>query len=102
MKWFSFLLALILIGSHAKADEGDQYAQIYILIEEGDYLNNAGKPNLALPKYIEGQTALLRFQQSNPNWNPDVVKFRLSDVAAKIAELSARPKTRRPLTGKTS
>src|SRR5262249_45983295 len=91
MKWFPVLLALVLTCSHAKADEGDQYAQIYLLIEEGDYLNTAGKSSQALSKYIEGQTALTRFQQANPNWNSDVVKFRLNDIAAKIAALSTKP-----------
>ena len=93
MKWFSVLLALLLTCSQARPDEGNQYAQIYALIEEGDYLSTSGKTSQALAKYVEGQTALIRFQQSNPNWNPDVVKFRLSDVAAKIALLSAKPAT---------
>src|SRR5207244_2003026 len=39
----------------------------------------------ALTKYLEAQTALQRLQKAYPDWNGQVVKFRLNYVAEKIA-----------------
>ena len=63
----------------------DQYVRIYNLIQEADKLNSGGQPSEALPKYLEAQTALQRFQKGYPDWNPKVISFRLNYVAAKIA-----------------
>ena len=89
MKWFSIIAALFLALSSARAQgPDDQYIQIYNLIQEADKLNNDLQPADALPKYLEAQTALHRFQKGYPDWNPTVISFRLSYVAAKIAALS--------------
>jgi hypothetical protein len=91
MKWCSVIVALFLALSGAWAQGADdQYIQIYNLIQEADKLNNDLQPSDALPKYLEAQTALQRFQNGYPDWNPTVISFRLSYVATKIAALSAR------------
>jgi Tfp pilus assembly protein PilF len=91
MKWFSVIVALLLAVSGARADgPDDQYIRIYTLIQEADRLADSGQPSEALPKYREAQTALQRFQAGYPDWNVQVVKFRLTYVAAKIATVSPR------------
>jgi hypothetical protein len=91
MKWFSIIVALLLALSGARAEgPDDQYIRIYTLIQEADKLNSSGQPSEALPKYLEAQTALQRFQAGYPDWNVKVIKFRLSYVAGKIAAASAR------------
>lgn len=91
MKWYSVMVALFLALSGAWAqDLDDQYIQIYNLIQEADKLNNDLQPSVALSKYLEAQTALQGFQKGHPRWNPKVINLRLSDVATKIAALSAR------------
>ena len=91
MKWFSIIVALLLALSGARAEgPDDQYIRIYTLIQEADKLNSSGQPSEALPKYLEAQTALQRFQAGYPDWNVKVIKFRLSYVAEKIAAVSAR------------
>ena len=91
MKWFSVIVALLLALSGARAEgPDDQYIRIYTLIQEADKLNSGGQPSEALPKYLEAQTALQRFQAGYPDWNVKVIKFRLSYVAEKIAAVSAR------------
>jgi Tfp pilus assembly protein PilF len=91
MKWFSVIVALLLAVPGARADgPDDQYIRIYTLIQEADRLADSGQPSEALPKYLEAQTALQRFQAGYPDWNVQVVKFRLSYVAGKIAAVSAR------------
>ena len=91
MKWFSVIVALLLALSGARAEgPDDQYIRIYTLIQEADKLNSGGQPSEALPKYLEAQTDLQRFQAGYPDWNVKVIKFRLSYVAEKIAAVSAR------------
>ena len=91
MKWFSVIVALLLALSGARAEgPDDQYIRIYTLIQEADKLNSGGQPSEALPKYLEAQTALQRFQAGYPDWNVKVIKFRLSYVAEKIAAVAAR------------
>ncbi len=104
MKRFLVIYAL-LTGLWVAQAQGpdDQYISIYSLIQEAGRLNSIGRPGEALPKFVEAQTALQRFQKSYPEWNPNVIRFRLNDVAAKIAEISPRvpgaattPTTERP------
>jgi Tfp pilus assembly protein PilF len=91
MKWFSVIVAVLLALSGARAEgPDDQYIRIYTLIQEADKLNSSGQPSEALPKYLEAQTALQRFQAGYPDWNVRVIKFRVSYVAGKIAAMSAR------------
>jgi Tfp pilus assembly protein PilF len=68
----------------------DQYLRIYNLIQEGDSLLT-DSPNQARLRYSEAQTGLQRFQRVYPDWNPQVVAFRLKYVTERIA--SAGPAT---------
>ena len=91
MKWFSVIVALLLTVSGARAEgPDDQYIRIYTLIQDADRLESLGQPSEALPKYLEAQTALQRFQVGYPDWNTNVIKFRLNYVAGKITAVSAR------------
>jgi tetratricopeptide (TPR) repeat protein len=91
MKWFSIIIALLLVLPAARAEgPDDQYVRIYTLIQEADKLNGNDQPSEALPKYLEAQTLLQRFQKGYPDWNTKVISFRLNYVAAKIAAVSPR------------
>ena len=91
MKWFSVIVALLLVLPGARAEgPDDQYIRIYALIQEADKLNSSDQPSEALPKYLEAQTALQRFQKGYPDWNTKVISFRLNYVTGKIAGASAR------------
>ena len=90
MKWFAVVVVLFLALSGARAEgPDDQYVQIYNLIQEADKLNSGDQPAEALPKYLEAQAALQKFQKGYPDWNDKVIRFRLNYVGAKIAALSA-------------
>ncbi len=90
MKWFSVVVALLLILPGARAEgPDDQYVRIYNLIQEADKLNGLDQPREALPKYLEAQTLLQRFQKGYPDWNSNVISFRLNYVAAKIGAMPA-------------
>ena len=87
---FSHRRAVPGAGGCAGTEADDQYISIHSLIQEADKLNSGGQPGEALPKYLEAQKALQQFQKGYPEWNPNVIKFRLNYVAAKIAEVSPR------------
>jgi tetratricopeptide (TPR) repeat protein len=103
MKWFAVIATLLLAFSGARAEgPDDQYVTIYNLIQEADKLNSGGQPSEALPKYLEAQTALQRFQKGYPDWNTKVINFRLNYVATRIAAVSAKvPAAVMPATDST-
>lgn len=69
----------------------EQYVRIYNLIQQADALNGNGQFALALPKYLEAQSALQRIQKFNPEWNPKVVTYRLGYLAEKIEAGATTP-----------
>ena len=71
----------------------DQYFRIFNLIQEADTLSGTA-PAKAVGKYVQAQTALQRFQNGNPEWNPQVVNFRLSYIAGRLAALSSSAHSR--------
>src|SRR5438132_4260655 len=88
-----FLMALLVVPSAHGQGPDDQYVQIYNVMLEADALNQKGQPNQALAKYLEAQSALQRFQRGYPEWNSQVVKFRLSYLESKVAALSGGAST---------
>lgn len=75
------MLALLPCARGEVAD--DKYIHIYALIEEGDALSSS-QPTQALVKYHEAQTALEKFHKAYPDWNSQVVNFRLNYLASKL------------------
>lgn len=80
------LLTLLLSLSGAKAGDPDSdYMGIYIVMHNADVLSAGGRTTEAMAKYIEAQRELTAFQEANPNWNNQLVNFRLQYLADKIA-----------------
>src|SRR5271166_1603986 len=83
------LLAAGLTPALAQADADDQYLMIYSLLQQADNLADSGQPQRALAQYAEVQTELQKFQKVFPDWNPNIVNFRLKYLAGKIADVTA-------------
>jgi len=94
----ALVLMVLLATASAALAQGpdDQYVRIYNLIQEGDLLNSGGQKSQAMAKYLEAQAGLQRFQRGYPEWNVQVVGFRLNYLAGKIAEVSPRGTVPRP------
>ena len=92
----ALFFAFCIVSGHAQSQADDRYIGIYELIQRADQLAQTGEPGEALAAYTDAQTQLLQFQKVYPNWNPNIVSFRLNQVADKINELKpfdqARPK----------
>jgi hypothetical protein len=100
--WFHFnlhrltsLLALVLLlGVMPAWADGpdDDYLKIYGVIQQGDELNTAGKPDLAKAKYVQAMTSLSSFKTNYPYWNKQLVALRLNYLTQKITALSEKPR----------
>jgi len=94
MKYFSVTVVFILVlavspGANAQSQD-ELYVQIYNLIQQGDALSDTGQTAPALAKYLEAQTALKKLQAASPDWNVNVVNFRLKYLESKITPLATR------------
>ena len=93
MKFFAatatVLLALLLASAQAQQGPDDDYIYIYSLIQQADTLAADGQPRQALAEYQTAQEALQRFHNVNPTWSPNIVSYRLSYLADKIAATTA-------------
>ncbi len=90
----SFFAAVLLFAGllavHAQSDADARYIGIYGLIQQADQLAETGEPGEALAAYADAQAQLQQFQKIFPNWSPNIVNFRLTHIAGKIAELKNR------------
>src|SRR5580765_3582793 len=83
-----FLFTTLLFVRGQGAD--DRYVQIYNQIQEADTLNEGGRAREAAVKYFEAQKALQGLQADYPDWNVNVVKFRLGYIASKLEPLAQK------------
>ena len=94
MKRIAALLILLLaagwLTARAQQSADSQYLKIYSNLQQADGLDDAGDLRLALAEYTEAQTQLRAFQNTFPDWNPEIVTFRLKYLAGKIAGLTAQ------------
>ena len=68
----------------------DQYVGIYNLIQQGDAFDSNGQWASALAKYTQAEAELKEFSAQHPDWYGNVVTYRLSYLAGRIAAVSAR------------
>ena len=95
----ALLLFGLLLSARAQAQADDKYIAIYNLIQQADALNRAGQTGDALAVFTDAQEQLQHLQKQFPGWSPNVVSYRLADLAQKISALKGRgtaPKTIAP------
>jgi Tfp pilus assembly protein PilF len=83
--WFS----LLTVGL-AQQDADNRYLLIYEQLQQADGLFQSGQLPEALAAYQTAQSQLQSFQQIYPDWDTDIVSYRLKNLADKIAELKAQ------------
>lgn len=88
--WYyrSLFTLLLLVGLSVKASEAsDEYVSIYSLITKGDEMLGSGLRGEAAQFYSDAHRKLVVFRKSYPNWNQQVVRFRLKYLGEKLADL---------------
>ena len=99
------LLLALLATAQAQQLADEKYIGIYNLIQEADTLVSAGHPSDALAVFETAQEQLQRLQKQFPNWSPNVVNYRLTDLAQKITAINRQipaPEVTAPAAGKPS
>jgi Tfp pilus assembly protein PilF len=82
------LLAGLLTTARAQQEADERYLRIYNLIQQGDGLAGT-KPADALATFNTAQRQLQQFQKIFPDWNPDIISFRLNYLGEKISGLQS-------------
>jgi tetratricopeptide (TPR) repeat protein len=67
----------------------DDYLQIYVMINEGDKLKAGGQASQAREKYETALGRLEKLKNSNPEWEPTIVKYRIKYLNDQLAGLKA-------------
>lgn len=75
------LLSLLTIKAHAQDAD---YLRIYETIQQADALAT-NNPAAALEKYQRAQAELTQIRQNDRTYKPDLISYRLNDLANKIA-----------------
>jgi len=76
------------VQAQQAADE--KYIAIYGVVQQAENLAENGDPKQALDSLTDAQTQLQQFQKTYPEWNPEIVNYRLDDLAKKIAAMNAK------------
>lgn len=79
-------LALLLLPPARMKAEGpdDKYIEIYKLIQDGDQLAAVGQADVARERYTAAQAELKKLQSSYPNWNQQLVDYRMRSLETKL------------------
>ena len=91
-KIFASLAAFLLLAipsSHPAASPQDDYLQIYVMINEGDKLDNSGQKSQAREKYENALNKLEKLKSENPEWEPTIVKYRIKYLNDKLSNLKS-------------
>lgn len=83
------LFAVCGFNAQAQSQADDKYIGIYGLIQQADNFATMGDPGEALAAFSDAQRQLQSFQKEYPEWNPNIVSFRLSHIADQIADLQS-------------
>ena len=98
-----FVAALLFAGllsvAQAQSDADSKYVGIYGIIQQADQLGEAGEPGEALAAFADAQSQLQQFKKVYPDWNPNIITFRLNLVTDRIAALKGRMPASVPSAG---
>jgi tetratricopeptide (TPR) repeat protein len=87
------LLALALVwlslgANLSAAGPEEDYVQIYNQIQAADRLAQNQRTDQARAAYLEAQTRLASLSRQYPDWNPNIIRFRLGYITRKLTALS--------------
>ena len=94
MKRFAALVGLVLLVAlpmtRAQQSPDDQYIAIYNLMQQAETLQATSQPRQALADYTQALAGLQKFQKIFPDWNSEIVTYRLNYLTDKINGLAAQ------------
>ena len=86
----ALVLAILAAMVWTAAGQGpdERYVEIYNLIQHADALGAHGQAADAVRKYMEAKSELTSFRSAHPNWNVNLVSYRLEYIENKLALLA--------------
>jgi tetratricopeptide (TPR) repeat protein len=92
MRWFLLVVVFLVLPIRALAAGPDeQFVDIYNEILQAQNMETAGPSPTLAQRYREALGHLQQLQTEYPDWNPQVVKFRLEFLQEKLAKLGKFP-----------
>ncbi len=94
MKFFLTVVVIVfasLAPVQAQQEADEKYLDIYSLIQSAESLASSGETRDAAAGLADAQSQLQKFQKLYPTWNPDIVAYRLNDIAAKMSSMKGQP-----------
>lgn len=85
MTWFA--LGLTVLSGQAGSDPGDLYLDGFQSWKAGEKLEQEGNKQAALQKYLEAHKSIQTVAQNYPDWQPDVVSYRLKGVEQALSRI---------------
>jgi Flp pilus assembly protein TadD len=86
----TLLLCLALLPAASAATPEEQYVDLYQVIQQGIQLQEQGKDQAAFALYRRAEVGLKQLRKDHPQWNDNIVSFRLADLAERIKPLAAK------------
>ena len=83
------LVTFLLVTVSRASEASDEYVSIYSLITKGDEMLGSGLEGEAAQFYSDAHRKLIAFREAYPNWNQQVVRFRLKYLGEKLVDLPA-------------
>lgn len=80
-------LALAVEPRAVAAAAGDQFVEAYFAIQQGDAAERTGNPAQAEDQFISAMRTLNQIKAQAPDWNPQIVDYRLTYCASHLARL---------------
>jgi len=85
MKRFAtILICFALLAPDASAEPDNEFAAVVAAIQRGDQLVQQGQYRPAMDEYRKAQVSLLKFKTIYPQWDPQVVSFRLRYLGERL------------------
>ncbi|TLD71091.1 tetratricopeptide repeat protein [Phragmitibacter flavus] len=78
---------LLMLSAQSNNSAGDLFLRGFNLKSEAEKLEQAGDVNGALAKFQQAQQAIAAIAQNYPDWQPEVVNYRLGMIERSIAKL---------------
>ena len=88
-------LAFFATAGHAQ-DPADDFLKAYFLLQDGDTAKKAGEKDKAIEKYNGALDVLKKIQIENPDWNPNIINFRIKYCMENVTGLGGTPSAGAP------
>jgi tetratricopeptide (TPR) repeat protein len=94
MKTVLVILGVAIFAPAIRAqDPADDFLKAYFLLQDGDTAKKSNEKEKAIEKYNGALDVLRKIQLENPDWNPNIINFRIKYCTENVTALGGTPST---------